>query len=90
VPIKRYTIHGRVQGVGFRLTTVRIASRFQVEGTVRNLRDGAVEIRVAGEADEVESFLQTVRLEGPGRIERVEAEELPEPEDFGGKFRVVS
>jgi len=52
---------GRVQGVGFRYTTKRIASGFEVTGWVRNLPDGRVELRITGEAEEADSFLEAIR-----------------------------
>lgn len=54
-------VSGRVQGVGFRYTTSSIASRFDVTGYVRNLRDGRVQIIAEGRADELEPFLAAVR-----------------------------
>jgi len=41
---------GRVQGVGFRFTVEAIAQELGVEGYVKNLRDGRVEL--VAEADE--------------------------------------
>lgn len=52
---------GRVQGVGFRYTTKRIAQGFDVSGTVRNLPDGRVELQVSGDQDEVDAFLAEIR-----------------------------
>ena len=51
---------GRVQGVGFRYTTVRLASRFAVSGYVQNLHDGRVKLVVEGQAAEIEAFLMAV------------------------------
>jgi len=48
---------GDVQGVGFRYTTQRIASRFSVTGYVKNLSDGRVLVEVEGEPGELERFL---------------------------------
>ncbi len=55
----RYT--GRVQGVGFRMTTKWIARRFDVTGYVKNLADGRVELAAEGSPAEVEAFLAEVR-----------------------------
>jgi hydrogenase maturation factor HypF (carbamoyltransferase family) len=63
---------GRVQGVGFRYQVLRIAHRFAVTGSVRNLRTNqALEIDVEGEPEEIERFLQTVFAHPPpgGRID---------------------
>lgn len=57
---KRVTYSGRVQGVGFRYTTQRLASGFAVAGYVRNLANGNVELVVEGPADQVEAFQAAV------------------------------
>ena len=48
---------GRVQGVGFRQTTLELSERFTVAGYVRNLPTGEVELVAQGEPTEVELFL---------------------------------
>lgn len=61
VRISRRVIYaGRVQGVGFRYSVKQIAAGFDATGWVRNLPDGTVELLAAGEASEVESFLDAV------------------------------
>lgn len=55
--------HGRVQGVGFRYTACRLAERFDVTGTVKNLADGSVEIVAEGTADEIDAFLKAIQRE---------------------------
>ena len=52
---------GQVQGVGFRWTTCRIASRFEVTGFVKNLEDGRVQLVAEGRADELERFVGAVQ-----------------------------
>ena len=54
---------GRVQGVGFRYTTRRIAVGFRVNGFVRNVPDGRVELVAEGEPAELDRFLAAVRRE---------------------------
>jgi acylphosphatase len=45
---KRYFIHGRVQGVGFRYFVERTAAELSLTGYTRNLDDGRVEVYAAG------------------------------------------
>lgn len=59
---KRIVFSGRVQGVGFRFTTERIAAGFAVTGYVRNLSDGRVELLAEGEESTIEKFQQAVEL----------------------------
>lgn len=67
---ERRIVHyrGRVQGVGFRYTTRRIAEGFEVAGDVKNLPDGRVELVVEGEPDEIERFLNAVETRMVGYI----------------------
>lgn len=51
---------GNVQGVGFRWSVKHIAKGFDVTGSVRNLRDGRVEMQVSGAEAEVRSFLEAI------------------------------
>ena len=51
---------GNVQGVGFRYSVRQVAKGFDITGSVRNLRDGRVELLVVGEADEVRAFLEAI------------------------------
>jgi acylphosphatase len=55
---KQVFYSGRVQGVGFRYTTKKLASEFDVTGWVRNLPDGRVELlAIAPDAEELDAFL---------------------------------
>ena len=59
------TVTGRVQGVGYRDAIAEIASRYAVAGAVRNLRSGALEIDVEGEAGAVNAFVAALLAERP-------------------------
>lgn len=53
---RRFIVKGRVQGVGFRFFAIRAARRIGVNGTVRNLPDGAVEAVAEGLPDQIADF----------------------------------
>ena len=54
---------GRVQGVGFRYTTRRIAAQFDVAGYVQNLPDGRVFLVAVGEPAELDRFVQAIDIQ---------------------------
>ncbi len=58
-------IKGRVQGVGFRFSTVRQAERMGVSGWVRNTMSGHVEAEFEGEERAVKRMVDWCRS-GPG------------------------
>jgi acylphosphatase len=60
----RITVHGRVQGVGFRAWVEDEAGSLGLSGWVRNRRDGTVEAVVAGAAAAVQAFVALCR-DGP-------------------------
>lgn len=66
---------GRVQGVGFRYTTCRVAKRFEVTGYVCNLSDGRVELVAEGEAGVLEGFIDGVRASMRDKIDGFEVVE---------------
>jgi acylphosphatase len=73
---RRFTVSGRVQGVGFRQFTADIARWEGVSGWVRNLPDGCVEALVEGESESVTRVERALRT-GP-RGSRVEAVHMDE------------
>ena len=73
-------VHGHVQGVFFRDTTMRRAVERGVAGWVRNNPDGTVEAVFEGDPDAVEAMVRFAH-EGPrgAIVERVEViDEEPE------------
>jgi acylphosphatase len=59
----RWVFSGRVQGVGFRMTTLRLATGFDVRGWVRNLDDGTVEVVAGGDPAELDRFRLAIESE---------------------------
>lgn len=45
---RRFVVRGKVQGVFFRASTARVASRLGLRGHARNLADGSVEVLALG------------------------------------------
>jgi acylphosphatase len=66
-------IRGVVQGVGFRHFIFRRATELGLSGDVRNLPDGAVEVRARGDAASIEALMALARR-GPSsaRVDDVE------------------
>jgi acylphosphatase len=76
--ILHVTIHGRVQGVGYRAWVEYQASQAGLEGWVRNRRDGSVEAVFAGRPGAVAEMIALCRHGPPSsRVETV----LDEPSD---------
>jgi len=69
----RIFLSGWVQGVGFRSWTKRLGESYGLEGWVRNLPDGRVEVFVQGHEDVVQSFVWKL-WEGPrgARVDKME------------------
>jgi acylphosphatase len=74
---------GQVQGVGFRYTACRLASRYDVAGYVRNLPNGAVECVIEGLADQIDMLIADIRSDFDPYIHEVRQQKAPPT----GKFR---
>lgn len=61
-------VSGQVQGVGFRKFSQASALKLQLSGTVRNLADGRVELKVEGESKKIVALIQQLE-QGPSRSE---------------------
>ncbi len=68
----RYTIKGRVQGVGFRWYTLECARQLGITGYVRNLPDGSVEAIAVAEESRLDLF-ESMLNQGPplSRTDRI-------------------
>jgi acylphosphatase len=80
--IRRLSIRGRVQGVGYRAFLADRADALGLRGWVRNRGDGSVEAMVAGAPDLVARLVDAAKA-GPagGRVETVAAEPVEDNSD---------
>jgi acylphosphatase len=76
--VRAYRVEGRVQGVGFRWWTRRVARALDVRGSVRNVADGSVHVVAVGTVVRLEELEAALR-EGPpaGRVTSLRREEPP-------------
>jgi len=66
------SVKGRVQGVGFRYSALRMARSYDIRGFVRNEPDGSVYMEAEGSEFNLELFLEWCRRgPGHGRIDEV-------------------
>lgn len=86
---RRIFFSGRVQGVGFRYTTERLARNYAVAGTVRNLPDGRVELLVEGEWPEISNFVTAIVTEMEPHIHEINSETEPVDEQIASGFRIA-
>lgn len=75
---RRWTLTGRVQGVGFRWFALNHGQALGVRGWVANTRDGAVEVVGLATQVTLEQF-EALLAEGPpsARVTRITSEDLP-------------
>lgn len=64
---------GRVQGVGFRFHSLRIATDLNLTGSVKNLYDGSVEVYVQGSIENINAFVRELYNQ---RFVRVESKDI--------------
>lgn len=74
----RATIHGMVQGVGFRYAAFKQARVYALRGWIKNNRDGTVEIYCEGTYKNVKRFLNWLH-DGPplSKVSKVDSREVP-------------
>ena len=92
--VRHVIIRGRVQAVGFRMWVEDNARLHDLEGWVRNRRDGTVEAVFAGPASAVERMIETCRRGPPAsHVEAVDASdggpELLAERQAGERFSVL-
>ena len=79
------SIHGRVQGVGYRWWAEETARRLGLDGWVRNRLDGSVELLAVGEAAALERLIEACRS-GPPAADVIRIDRTPAEDDGGASF----
>jgi len=83
------TIHGRVQGVGYRFFAQDIAKRLHLTGWVRNLSDGKVEAYAEGPRIVIDEWISHLEKGPPmSRVEDIQVQWLP-PESRHAAFGIL-
>ncbi|WP_338471771.1 acylphosphatase [Niallia sp. XMNu-256] len=76
-------VSGKVQGVGYRYFSQMKAVQYGVTGWAKNLPDGSVEILAIGTNDQLEPFIEDLRIGNPfSKIEEMNITEGEKSEDF--------
>ncbi|MDX2115100.1 MAG: acylphosphatase [Planctomycetota bacterium] len=73
----RLSFQGRVQGVGFRATAERAATRHALAGWVRNEPDGSVTMEIEGDPDTLERCIADLSATMARNIRTVSRFQLP-------------
>lgn len=67
------TVHGVVQGVGFRYFTRGVLDQLGLTGTAVNQPDGTVEVTATGPDEALQSLVRMLQgPRAPGHVERVD------------------
>ncbi|AFZ43834.1 acylphosphatase [Halothece sp. PCC 7418] len=82
-------ISGKVQGVGYRLSTQSEAVKLGIKGWVRNVFDGSVEAVFEGEPKAVDQMIQWCHQGPPAAVVRDVQVEYETPEGFS-QFQVAA
>ena len=68
-------IHGNVQGVFFRASTMQAANKRKITGTVQNIQDGIVHIIAEGTEEDIKSFTDWCKIGPPGaQVDHIDIE----------------
>jgi acylphosphatase len=77
-------VDGRVQGVGFRYFVINKATGLHLTGTVRNCSDGKVMVVAEGDATDLETLVDYLRMGPPmARVRSVSVSRSP----FTGSYK---
>lgn len=91
---ERMTVHilvkGSVQGIGYRYFVQDVARQMGIDGWVRNLSNGDVEIEAGGTNDIIEGFTHAIRTQHPfARVEDMKIEPITAGSDEHTGFKII-
>lgn len=80
---QKIKVFGRVQGVFFRHSSRVKAKELKLNGYVKNLEDGSVEIFIQGEKEAIGKFIEWAKI-GPflANVEKIEIEPVESTKQF--------
>ncbi|MBN1550707.1 acylphosphatase [bacterium] len=83
-------VSGRVQGVGYRYFTRKIANKLGILGTVRNLVNGNVEIIAQADIEALDEFIEYLR-QGPSmaRVSEIDSADITHSAPAFQSFDIV-
>ena len=83
----RIVIHGKVEGVGFRLWLRNVANTLSLVGSCRQQEDGTCEAIIQGERSLVKQFIVACKR-GPSEatVDHIEVQPLPVDPRIGGFY----
>src|SRR5699024_6718419 len=80
---RKLTVSGLVQGVGFRWSTMALANKMNIPGTVKNNSDGTVTIYLQSTPDKIPYFIEKLTsVSGFAHIEYNPQEYMPKVEQM--------
>jgi acylphosphatase len=86
----RYTVEGRVQGVGFRFYARRTAEALGISGWVRNRPDGGVEALAQGTREALDSFRSALEKGPPGAmVTEIHSSEISDEVELPSGFHIT-
>lgn len=90
ITMKKLIVTGRVQGVGFRNWVQRIATGLELNGFVKNLKNGTVQIIVTGPVQEVNTFIEKIEHKKSKKInvDNVRISEWDKPVKVGFEIKM--
>ena len=90
-----YKVHGFVQNVGYRSFVKRLANKYRINGFVKNISNGSVEIYAVGKEENIKEFEKEIEIRsvyGPNvlHIEKIYGNDadFPKFESQGDIFEI--